>query len=42
MKIYNLKVDNETWKKFKSKCAVEGKTILQKLTEFIKKYIGEN
>lgn len=38
---YNLEVENELWKKFKSKCASEGKTILLKLTELIKKYIGE-
>lgn len=38
---YNLNVETELWKKFKSKCAAEGKSILEKLTEFIKAYISK-
>jgi hypothetical protein len=36
---YNLSIDKELWKKFKSKCAAEGKTILIKLTEMIKYFV---
>ena len=38
---YNLSVEKELWKKFKSKCASEGKTIVAKLTDFIKTFVGE-
>jgi len=41
MKIYNLKVEDSLWRKFKTKCAAEGKSILSVITEFIQKYVGK-
>jgi hypothetical protein len=37
---YKLKIDSELWKAFKIKCATEGKSMLEVIIYYIKKYVG--
>ena len=38
---YLLVVEKEIWRRFKSKCALDGKRIKEKLLEFILAYIED-
>lgn len=36
---YRLEIDTTLWRKFKAKCATEGKTMLEVITELISSYV---
>ena len=38
---YLLAVDSALWKKFKAQCALEGHSMIAKITSLIKNYLGE-
>lgn len=38
---YKLEIETTLWRKFKSKCAQDGKTMLQVLQELIEKYANK-
>jgi hypothetical protein len=40
MSWFNIQIEDSLWNKFKAKCAIEGKTIKQKILELIKSFVG--
>jgi len=38
---YKLEVDTNIWRKFKAKCAQDGKTMLEKIIEMIEQYVSK-